>query len=309
MNKTENMRLKISYIFSEYEKVIFPMLKIVAYLIIYRMIFKIGHNAENISSLYEGLNGFIYLVALSVISSIVSIPHVYVLVVFNIFLQMSSMIILAMIFLFVGLSIVFIYARVAKKSVIVMLTVLGILFNVPFVVPIVSGMYYGLTALTPIVIGVFVIGIMELGKEIILYSVKNPSILELSIEGLTELIEYVNIYMAENNFFISNTIAFVTIFLIVYIASKKRVKNAEIISVIISNIVLLIMYFTLLRPYHSSVAAFVLKIFLGDIIIGVTMLFKGVLEYKKVKNLKFKDSKNIYIVKVIPINRGIGKQI
>ncbi len=303
MEQLLEIRELIKYNFSKYEKIINGAIKFIINLAIYLWIFSFGMYSDIFSRLFEGSTQAIYITILSILGIFLPLPYIYFLVAINVFIQLSSYFVFSLFLFLIMLGIVLLYSRVAvNESILVFLTFVGLLFNVPFVAPIIAGIYFGITAFIPLILGCMLYSCVICFKEYLIMVENNPVIQDIGIDSLMITFEHLTRYITKDNNFISYIIILVGAFFIIKIIEKLNLNYDKYISSAISFGYFIVAYIITKVVFNLdySFFGFIIGLILSAIILVVVLYFDTILDYSKTKFIKFEDRENMYYVKVVP---------
>ncbi|MDR1687363.1 MAG: hypothetical protein LBS21_01970 [Clostridiales bacterium] len=288
-------------IYKRYETVFNFLFRFLVGMSLFGIINKIGMQREELEFVGAYFTGT-KLILVSFVFALLPSTASFALMAVSIFVQLSSHLELS-IFVFLGLiCLILFYIRMAPKECwLIVFTVLGFYYNVPYIAPVFAGMYFSLTAAIPIIIGVFlwdyaprVMDLMAL-ESAGLDFMKLPSTVGPVIEGLLNGLtaNYSWVFVA---FVFSMTI------LIVYVVSHLSMDYAKIYAILFGSLLCMIGLFLVSTIADLSMGGASIFIYsaLSVALMFIIHFFDLALDYKRAQRVEFSDDDNYYYVKVIP---------
>jgi len=227
----------------------------------------------------------------------------YFLMIVAIAVQYSAYIeVAAVIFVFL-LCILLFYARMAaKESILIVLTILAFRFEMPYLIPLGAGLYFSLTAIIPVAIGVFIAAfIPQIGAII-----GTTPTADLDIAGMPEVFE--DIYSALVNA-LTNTsdwifisFIFAMVIVLVHVVSRLSMDFAKEIAIGLGCALMIFGYImaSLVGGLNVSLGTVIMLTIVSGLLAELTRLFDPVLDYQRAESVQFEDDSNYYYVRVVP---------
>jgi hypothetical protein len=195
------------------------------------------------------------------------------------------------------------YIRLApKESVLILCTIAAFYFRIPYVVPLLAGLYCSVTALIPIAIGVFiwnVIPVLNLFLKTSETAGLNPMELPNTFGALMpELFTEVLV----NQEWIFTSFIFAMVVLAVYGISRINLDYSKEISIGLGAILTIVSFIIarILAEMKVNIAETVLFVILSALIAVTVRFFDIVMDYSRSERVEFEDEDNYYFVKVVP---------
>jgi hypothetical protein len=259
---------------------------------------------EEFNTLFNGTAGFAFTMLISLIFTVSPPTWALLLVAVVIGIQLSAVLHVAVfVFLLLTLIIVF-YARLApRQSMLILAIVFGFYFRMPYAVVLFAGLYVGVTAIIPVVLGAAVWFFMPFFTNL----ARNTE----AIEGfdLGELLTafigvFGDIYaqLTTNLNWVIVGFVFAMMVLSVHLISLLTINYAKEIALGIGTaigLVCMIMVVTV-TDVDMSVGGIVLGCIFSAGLVWVAKFFDNVVDYKRVERVKFDDEDNVYYVKIMP---------
>ncbi|MCL2016100.1 MAG: hypothetical protein FWG68_07650 [Defluviitaleaceae bacterium] len=228
----------------------------------------------------------------------------YVLMAITITIQYSAHLeIAAIIFVFLICLILF-YARMAaKESILIIFTILAYMHDVPYLIPLMAGLYFSITAIIPVAIGVFMANFIPEIPNIIF----TTQTADLDIAAMPDV--FGDIYMAFttalNNAgnWVFTAFIFAMVIILVHVVSRLSLDFSKEIAIVLGSVLLIFSYImasTLITGLIISVPSVILTTLLCALIAELTRLFDPILDYQRAESVQFEDDNNYYYVRVVP---------
>lgn len=303
MESLLGIRESIRYNFGKYEKYFIIGIKFFLNLIVYLWIFSFGNYMDIFARLFEGATMFLYLGVLCVLGIVLPLPYLYFLFAVNIFLQLSTHLIFAGFLLIIMIAMILLYARIAvEESVLILITFFGLILNLPFVAPIVAGLYFGITSFIPVVLGCILYSFTNCFAEYLVLLESNAELQEVGVESLLSVLEFFTYYFSNNNEIISYCVVLVGGIFVIKAIEFLNINFDKYISIAVSGLYFIVTFiFTkILFGFNMGVFAFIIGLILSLVLSVCILFFDEILDYKSTKLVKFEDAENMYYVKVVP---------
>jgi hypothetical protein len=219
----------------------------------------------------------------------------------NIEVAVAVFIFLMFIFLF--------YARMApRESILIIFTIIAFQFNIPYVLPLLIGLYFPVTAIIPVTVGVFVNAQIPL-----LDGLMAPAPTIGTGEGLADLFTelpaaFYEVYtalmssLAATQTWLFTAVIFAMVIILVHFVSKQAIDFAKEISIALGVVVIVFGFIMLsiITTETIGIGSVLLGSLLAGLLAAVTRFFDGVLDYSRAESVQFEDDNNYYHVRVIP---------
>lgn len=286
--------------YKSHEDIYNYILKFIFLFIVYSYIFGLDAQMSQFDFLQSGFVGLLYKIGVAGISTILPVGLLYGLMIANIGIMLSSNIIISGMTMLIMLCILFFYARIAiDESILILVTVAAIYLRIPFVMPVIAGLYFGLSSCIAIANGVFIYGYMEIVRNSIVPTALNEMSIDTAMSEVSVFIENIT----GNTQFIIVAFMYVVATIIVVLVSKMDIKNNFYVAIVSSVVFMTVGYIVLnvvgIHTGYSYLSIFVAGI-LSLVISLVIQTMDFVLDYDKMSKVQFQDEDNYYYVKVIP---------
>jgi hypothetical protein len=212
-------------------------------------------------------------------------------------IEMAAVIFLAL------LLILLFYARMAaKESVLILLTVLAFYFKVPYIIPLLAGLYGALTAAIPITVGVFIWSYIPVVQGLVATTpTAGVNIAEMPAT-FTEVYTSLVSSLTSTQTWLFTAFIFAMVVVTVHVVSRLSIDFSKEIAILL-GVVLNIFGFilqVLIAGEEVPLFSIVAVTILCGAVTEVIRLFDSVLDYQRAESVQFEDEHNYYYVKVVP---------
>lgn len=293
MNQIYQIRETIIAFYKSKERIIFPVLKFLAWFIIFQFINIIGYA--------QPLKGIHIALLFSIICTIISTQWAFLLIIFLVTTHILFASVETAILFFVFLMIIYLlYIRLfPKHSLLIIAMVLAYFFKLPYIVPLFGGLFLGPASIIPVAIG-----------TIIWYFIPNiQTIVGMKAEEIMDMPNNLaSIYMtviqgiAKNHTAITSIIIFSVVILVVYIISRLAIDYSWYIAIGIGAGISFIGFLLgiLIVDAEINIFGMFFSILISMLLMFVIQFFHRVVDYSRAESVQFEDDENYYYVKVIP---------
>lgn len=305
------IRETIVSVCKRYEAIFLFVLKFFVGAITFNMINSIGYQIELFNMFAGPPYAFIFTLLLGLMFAALPITLSYGLMIAAIGIQISSAWLVAMVVIPLLLCVLFFYARLApRESILILITFFSFYLRVPYAVPILAGLYFGITSVIPIAIGVFLWEFRPLVGELLTETAMQEyaSLTEIPEEFsllYTSVLESVN----ANSQWVFTAFIFAMGVVVVYIISRMPINYSKDIAIGAGAIIIMVSFgisIIMTDMNVSMLSVFVFTI-LSALLAELVKFFDSVLDYRRAERVQFEDEHNYYYVKVIPkiaLNNG-----
>jgi hypothetical protein len=177
--------------------------------------------------------------------------------------------------------------------------------------PIVAGLYFPVTSVIPVTVGVIVYaqfeGISRLMTPAAALAAANPD--REFTEIITELPSafsdiYTNIMgsFAHTETWIYTAIIFGMVIVLVYFVSRQAIDFAKEIAIGLGCVMLIfgVIISVLFANSSANIGATILGVFVCGILAAIIRFFDGIPDYQRAESVQFEDEKNYYHVRIVP---------
>ena len=297
--------------FKRYEVFILPALKFILGLFVFYQIYSIGHISDAMAPLTDSFSPVMGVLLLAILFTIVPMNLSWALIIISVTVQFSANIEIAIaVFLFL-LFIFLFYARMApKESILILLTIVAFQFNVPYLVPLVVGLYFPITAIIPVVVGVFVnaqiptlFGLMTPGGAIA--DMAELDIADMLIElptAITAIYTPLVTSITSTQNWLHGSVIFAMVIILVHFVSRYPIDYSKEIAILLGCVMNIFGFIVAVLQVGENInigLVILLTIVCGCLAI-VVRFFDSVLDYQRAESVQFEDDNNYYHVKIVP---------
>ena len=288
--------------FKRFEPVIVTVMKFLLGVYIFSVINGIGHIRPELVSHYENFN-FPLTLLFGIVFALLPFTVSYLLLIVAVTVQYSaSLEIAAVIFVFLSCVLLF-YARMAaKESILIILTVIAYHFGVPYIIALIAGMYFSVTAIIPVAIGLFIAYfIPEIDNMLLLTQTADLNILEMPdafADVYQALINSIN--ASDSWMFIA--VLFAMVIILVHVISRMSIDFAKEIAIGLGCAIMIFGYImaSIMNIVDVSLVTVIIMTVLSGLLAEFARLFDPILDYQRAESVQFEDDNNYYYVRVVP---------
>lgn len=286
--------------FKKFEPVISVIARFLLGVYIFSLINGIGYIRPELMGHY---NRFPLTMLFGVAFVVLPLSVSYLLMIVAITIQYSlSLEVAAVIFVFL-MGVLLFYARMAaKESILIIFTILAYRFNIPYIIPLVAGLYFSVTAVIPVAIGVFIATFAPQIQTIIL----TTQTADLIIADMPDV--FGDVYSAFTNALTASSdwvftaFIFAMVIILVYVVSRLSVDFAKEIAIGLGCALLIFSYIMAAVVVRVNVDLFnvIIMTLLCGLLVELARLFDPILDYQRAESVQFEDDNNYYYVRVVP---------
>jgi hypothetical protein len=285
------LRARLRSTYQKYELYIAPIIKFIAALIIFQIINKaIGYDLRlkqlPIVLALSLLSAFTPSAILVLLAAIISIGHVYF---------VSKILSLIIILILLIMYCLFIRFTPRLGYVVVAVPILYLL-KVPYLIPIVLGLFTTPIAIIPTGCGVIIYFLFRVIREATTMQVN------ISIEDTLQLYTYVVNSLINNRQMFMSIIIFSLIIIITYFVRRMKFDYSREIAVAAGTLTCILGFLIsdLKLDVSEQIASMILGTIISALIALVIQFFRLTLDYTGVENVQFEDEDYYYYVKAVP---------
>ena len=269
---------------------------------IFTLIHDIGYIRPELAEYYNLVPlPLIFILAIAFVVLPLSVS--YLIIILDIGIQYSYNIeIAAIVFVFL-LCIYLFYARMAtKESIFIILTILAYRYGVIYLIPFIAGMYFSVTAIIPVAIGLFIISFTPNISELML----TAQTADLNIAYMPET--FGDVYTAlvyalqDSTGWVFQAIIFAVVIILVNIVYRMSFDFAKEIAIALGCILMIAGYImaNASGALEVSVPTIIMMTLFCGVIALVARIFAPILDYGRAESVQFEDDTNYYYVRVVP---------
>ena len=297
--------------FKRFEAFILPILKFVLGYFVFVSIGNIGHMHESIEPFTEILNPTMINILFALLFTVMPMNMGWILIILSVTAQVSANIEVAIaVFLFMLFVFVFYIRMAPKESILILFTIIAFHFNVPYLLPIIVGLYLPVTSILPITVGVFINAQIPVMFGILAPGPLTANIADMEIADiLTELPEAFGVVHetlmrtlqgTEGWLFIA--VIFAMVILLVHFVSRLAIDYSKEIAIALGcvmNIFGLIIA-VMMTDANVNIGSTIVFTILCGLIAMLVRCFDSILDYQRAESVQFEDDNNYYHVRIVP---------
>lgn len=289
--------------YKKYETFILPVLRFILGFYVFSLIGSIGHSMEALEVITDPSMQIPYAMLMGLLFTILPISMGYFLMAFNIIIQFSASLEVAVMVAAALLLVLFFYGRLGgTERWLLLFMLLGFYFRIPYIVPLIAGLYFGIQSIFPIIISIFLWEFYPLAFNLMhVERARADTIIDIP-DSFGQVFAYCMDAIAANDAWIAVAFVFALVTLVVHVASKMDVDFSKEIAIgmgVVINIVSFI-FLTLAIGLDVNIVTMILLSVLSGLIVLFIKLFDLVLNYQRAERVEFEDDDNYYFVRVIP---------
>ena len=297
--------------FKRFEVFILPVLKFLLGLFVFSRIHAIGHIHGALEPFAAILTPSLLNMLFALMFTVMPMNMSWILIILDITVQFSANIELA-VAVFVFLMFVFLfYARMApRESILILLTIIAFNFNVPYIVPIIAGLYFPVTAVIPVTLGVFINAQIPIAFGLMS---PVPVVAAAGEAGMLDLLEdlpgrFSEVYsalmssLAVTQTWLFTAVIFAMVIILVHFVSRQAIDYAKEIAIALGCVMTIFGFIVavLVTDAQVSIGIMIMGTLVCGVIAAVVRFFDGVLDYQRAESVQFEDDNNYYHVRVVP---------
>ncbi|MCL1844221.1 MAG: hypothetical protein FWF79_10455 [Defluviitaleaceae bacterium] len=296
--------------FKRFEVFILPLLKFFLGLFVFTGLTSIGHVHTSLAPFTEQMSPTLLNWLFAMLFTVMPMNMSWILIILTVTVQFSVNIEVA-VAAFIFLMFVFLfYARMApKESILILFTVMAFHFNIPYLIPIIAGLYFPVTAVIPVTIGVFVNAQIDGLFRLISPTAAAAATAERDIADIfTEFPgAFSEVYTAiMGNFdmqtWIFTAIIFAMVIVLVHFVSRQAIDFSKEIAIGLGCVMTIFGF--IISVLVAEGAVNIGTLILGTVVCGliavIIRFFDGVLDYQRAESVQFEDDNNYYHVRIVP---------
>ncbi len=290
--------------YKRYEVIFMFAFKFIAALYIFSLLKGIGNYRGEFNVLFESSLAIPFMLLMSILFAISPPTLANALVVLFLLLQTSAS---AIPTVYIGLLLVLVlvlYCRLSpERSFLILAVIIGYRFNMPYIPVLFAGLYYGVTSIVPITIGVLINSFIPFFANI-LTTVQDPEKLDVMQLPSLFLDTYKSVFEAFTSDFgwIFTAFVFAIVVIAVYSISRLFTDYCAEIAIAVGAFVNIVGFICASSFIKADTGVFGVIVFtvLSAAIVEFLHFFDIVLDYERQERVQFEDEENYYYVKIVP---------
>ncbi|MCL2204442.1 MAG: hypothetical protein FWB88_10960 [Defluviitaleaceae bacterium] len=284
-----------------------PVLKFVLGLYIFTGLLGIGHVHPALAEYAQQLTSTLVAWLFALLFTVMPINLSWLLIIVTITIQLSATVELAAV-VFIFLLFVFLfYARMApKESFLIVFVMIAFRFNVPYLIPLLVGLYFPATAIIPVTLGVFLnakIPVIDrlMTPQATLVDVELADLPAMLPEIFGEVYATLLSSLALSEWLITAVI-FALVIILVHVASRQAIDFAKEIAIALGCVMLVFGFImsVLVVDDTIGIGSVILWTLVSGVIALLVRFFDSVLDYQRAESVQFEDDNNYYHVRIVP---------
>jgi len=293
-----------------FEVILLPILKFILGYFVFSAIHNIGRINPALLPFMDEIPVYVLNALFALLFTVMPMNLSWLLIILDLTLQFSSSIEIAIVVFLFTLFIFLFYARMApKESLFILFTLIAFHFNIPYVIPIVAGLYFSVTVIIPITIGIFVHAqipiLLNLTTPGTIANMTDMEIADLLTElpaAFTEIYTALTSSLAATQTWIFTAVIFALVVILVHFVSRASIDFAREVAVGLGCVMIVFGFIlsVLVAGEQANIAGIVLWTILSGFLALIICFFDSVLDYSRVETVNFEDDENFYHVKIVP---------
>ena len=288
-------------VYKQHEAIFLILAKFLAALIVFGQVSGIGFYMPMLGFLSTIRLPFVLLMA--ALFTILPMSVGYGLIIVSIALQTSSALgITAFITAFLFLMLL-LYAHLApRESFLILATYLGYSLGIPFIVPLLAGLYLSITSIIPIALGVMIWSFIPFFAALLNETLTTETNIADIAGYLGNLYEVLFAELWANEGWVFTAFILVMVNLSVFAISRLSLNNAKEIAIATGVIVAVVssIIASIISAPMAGLVFTVVSAIISGMLAYLVSFFDMVLDYQRAERVQFEDEHNFYQVRIIP---------
>jgi len=288
--------------YKRFEPIIVFVFRFLLGMYVFSLIHGIGHARPEFAVYYDT---FPLTLIMGLAFAILPTTLLYLLMIVDITIQYSAIIEVAVVVFIFLLLVLLLYARMAvKESILIILTLVAWRFNMPYIIPLIAGMYFSMTTVLPVAIGVFIhfyLPQIEILTRMTPVTTEfDPGVLPAT---LTDIYTHLANGLIAANDWIYHAVIFGMVIILVRVVSRLSIDFAKEIAIGLGCAMMIFCYIMASMVGGANVPPLGITIvltLLSGVLVWIIRLFDPILDYQRAESVQFEDEDNFYYVRVVP---------
>ena len=306
INRVLEFRQIVLCFYKQREKVFLFCFRLLAGVFIFSLVNSIGLYSDTFTPLFTAPFNLPYFLLSVLFFAILPPTLAGGLVAFEIVIQISGSVEVALFAAIAFILILVFYARLQPKSnFLIIAMVIGFYLKIPYAVVIFAGLYMGISSMVPVVIGALIYQFIPVFGNLT-QGLANSGQLDIfsTSENILDVYRYIfDSFSSVNNFsWIFVGFSFSMTLVAVHLLSKSSINFSKEIAIVAGGTLCLVFGIIgiIIESYNEDIPSLILFSLLSVVLILLIRFFDCVLDYRRVEHVQFEDNDNFYYVKVIP---------
>jgi len=279
------------------------LVKLFIGVVIFNVLINIGSSSANFQQFFLPPLALPITMLLAILYVILPPTISYAVMIALIGVQLSSNTEIAVLTVLALLCLLFFYIRLApKESILILFTIAAYYLKIPYLIPLLAGLYFGVTGLIPIAIGVFMWNLLPVMAEVLKTSpTAGLNVMDMP-KTLAVIMPALLSGITANQDWIFSAFIFAMVVLAVYGISHISLDYSKEISVALGAVLTIVSFIiaNVLAGMPVDVFHMVVYVIVSALIAEVIHFFDIALDYSRSERVEFEDEDNYYYVKVVP---------
>ena len=288
--------------FKRYETIILIIIKFAVGVYIFSKIHSIGHMHDDLSVMMFTVS-FPLTVLLGMGFALLPVSLSGLLIAADIAVQYSGNFEIAVIVFLFLLCVLLFYARMApKESMLILATIFAYHFKVPYLLPLIVGLYFPLTSIIPVTVGIFIHNYIPIVQGL----VSTTKTAGFNITEMPDTFSDVTTTLLTNltsSFsWLYTAFTFAMVIVIVHVVSRLAIDFAKEIAIGLGCVLNIFgcILIVLVANEPIGIPGMILLTLVCGFMAGAIRFFDVVLDYSRAESVQFEDESNYYYVRVVP---------
>ncbi len=175
-------------------------------------------------------------------------------------------------------------------------------FRIQYLLPVLVGLYFPLSGIIPVTIGVFLYSHIPVIETLAATSnTAGLAVTELP-QAFIDTYSTVLTSLTASQAWLFTAFVFAMVIVIVHVVSRLAVDFAKEISILLGSVLMIFGFVVSIIVARESIeiVEVILGSLLGGALAAVVRFFDSVLDYQRAESVQFEDDNNCYVVRIIP---------
>jgi len=290
-------------LYKQFEAPLRFLLKLFIGVVIFNVLLNIGYCSASLEKYFAPPLELPIIMILGVLYVILPPTISYAVMIAVIGVQLSAYTEIALLTVLFLLCLLFFYIRLApRESILILFTIAAYYLKIPYLIPLLAGLYCSVTALIPIAIGVFFWSMLPVMSDILKTAqTAGFNIMEMP-KTLAVIMPALLGDIISNQGWIFTAFIFAMVVLAVYGISHINLDYSKEISIALGAVLTVVSFViaNVLADMKADIWNIVLYVFVCALVAEIIHFFDIVLDYSRSERVQFEDEDNYYYVKVVP---------
>lgn len=186
-----------------------------------------------------------------------------------------------------------------KESLFIVGMILAYKFNIPYIIPLIAGLFSSLAAIVSVIIGV---AIWYSAPQFVTMMEGQSSEVADIVAVIGDKLTTLQAIFKNDQTLLASIVILSAVLLIVYIIRKQNIDFAEYIAILVGTVMTLVgfLFAIILLKVDISIGKLMMSTLASAIIATIAQFFAKAADYSRTETVQFEDEENYYYVKVVP---------